>query len=144
MKRKSFLSMGVFGVLFFFLALPALSAERIALQPGAELRNATGEVLIQDVGAGQKEVVINAQNLRPGEVYTVWLVTERLLGRMDMAGLGTAPYDFHTDPQGNGRYSGTISATDLDRWEFIRIALHPDRNPRNMDNITIDLEAELK
>jgi hypothetical protein len=143
MNAKAILVSLFSGVIFLLLALPAVSAaERLALQAGADRPGAQGEAVIRDLGAGQKEVVITARGLRPNEVYTVWLVNEK--PRMDMAGLGTADYDFQSDSQGNGRYTATITGTDLDRWQLLKIAHHPDRNPRNMSNIAIDLETALK
>jgi hypothetical protein len=144
-KTKAIISSIFSGTLLVLLTLsPALGAERVTLQAGSDMPGAQGEVVISDAGAGSKEVVITAQGLKPNEVYTVWLITEKLLGRMDMAGLGTGDYAFTSDARGNGHYTATISAKDLDRWQQIKIAHHPDRNPKNMDNIGSALEGKLK
>ncbi|MDO3376863.1 hypothetical protein [Geoalkalibacter halelectricus] len=129
----------------FFLLLPltqALSAETIRLQAGKDAIGARGEVVVTDLGSGQKEVVITAVGLRTDAVYTVWLVNEK--PRMEMAGLGEADYAFTSDGQGAGHYTAALSAEELGKWQLIKIAYHPDRNPRNMGNITVDLEGSLK
>lgn len=91
---------------------------------------------------GEKEVRITAQGLKPNEVYTVWLVNMK--PKMDMAGLGEADYAFNSDSRGNGSYTGTISARELDKWQQLKIAHHPDGKSKNMKNIGSALEANLK
>jgi hypothetical protein len=106
------------------------------------MRGAQGEAVISDAGAGSKEVVITASGLKPNEVYTVWLVNMK--PKMDMAGVGTGDYAFTSDAAGNGRYTATVSGGTLDKWQVIKIAHHPDRNPGNMKNIGSALDGHLK
>jgi hypothetical protein len=143
MNAKTILSSVVSGTLLVMLTLsPALGAERLALQAGPDMRGATGEAVISDAGAGNKEVVITAQGLKPNEVYTVWLVNMK--PKMDMAGLGAGDYAFTSDADGKGRYTGTVSAAEFGKWQLIEIAHHPDRNPRNMKNMGIALKGDFK
>jgi hypothetical protein len=143
MKTKRIVSSALSGTLLVLLTLSTVSAaERIALQGGSDMRGAQGEAVIRDAGSGSKEVVITASGLKPNEVYTVWLVNMK--PKMDMAGLGTGDYAFTSDAGGNGRYTGIVSEGALDKWQVIKIAHHPDRNPRNMKNIGNALEGNLK
>jgi hypothetical protein len=84
----------------------------------------------------------NLLGLKPNEVYTVWLVNMK--PKMAMVGLGAGDYAFTSDANGNGRYTGTVSAVELGKWQQLKIAHHPDRNPRNMKNIGSALEGNLK
>lgn len=144
MKARAIVgSVVTFGILLLLLTLsPASAAGRVVLQAGPDMRGAQGEVVIRDAGAGQQEVVITAEGLKPNEVYTVWLVNMK--PKMDMAGLGTGDYAFTSDAQGNGRYTATLSGATLDKWQVIKIAHHPDRNPQNMKNIGSALEGQMK
>ena len=120
----------------------ACAAETVILKAGPDIRGARGEAVILDVGGGPKEVVITAQDLKPNEVYTVWLVN--MEPKMAMAGLGTGDYAFTSDARGKGTYTATISGADLDKWRFIEVAHHPDRDPMNMKNMGVALKGELK
>lgn len=142
MKTNTILRTILAGLLLVMLTLsPALSAELLALQAGADTPGASGEALISDLGGGIQEVVITARGLKPNEVYTVWLVNMK--PKMDMAGLGKGNYAFTSDAEGNGRYTGTLPAAELTRWQLLKIVHHPDGNPRNMKNIGSALEANL-
>jgi hypothetical protein len=144
MKASAIVSSFVtFGIFLLLLTLtPASAAKRVALQAGPDMRGAQGEAVISDTAAGNKEVVITVQGLKANEVYTVWLVNMK--PKMSMAGLGAGDYAFTSDAYGNGRYTGTVSATELGKWQLIKIAHHPDCNPRNMGNIGSALEGNLK
>jgi hypothetical protein len=143
MKTKRIVSTILSGTLLALLTLSTVSAaERITLKGGDDMRGAQGEAVIRDAGSGSKEVAITASGLKPNEVYTVWLVNMK--PKMDMTGLGTGDYAFTSDVSGNGRYTGTVSEGTLDKWQIIKIAHHPDRNPGNMKNIGSALEGSLK
>jgi hypothetical protein len=145
MKMNTIFRVVMFGMLLFLISLPhTFAAECLVLEPGQETPDARGAVVLRDLDGNLQEVDISAHGLRPEEVYTVWLTAEKFLGRMDMEGLGEPDYSFETDDQGNGSYTATISKEDLQDWESIEIAFHPDRDPQNMDNIIIDLKAALQ
>lgn len=129
--------------LFLVLTLSqAFATETVVLQSGADMHGAWGEAVIRDVDDGKKEVLITAKGLKPNEVYTAWLVNMK--PKMDMAGLGTGDYSFTSDARGNGTFTATVSAGDLGKWPVIKVAHHPDRNPRNMKKMGVALEGELK
>lgn len=147
MKGKTLLGkiIGASSIIGLFLLLTlsqAFANEIVVLQAGADMRGARGEAVIKDAGAGQKEVVITAEGLKPNEVYTVWLVN--MNPKMDMAGLGTGDYAFTSDARGSGTFTAAVSAGDLGKWQVIKVAHHPDRNPRNMKKMGVALEGELK
>jgi hypothetical protein len=143
MNARTIWSMIFSGTMLLVLVpMPVLAAEKVTLKPTADRPAARGEAVIREIAAAEQEVVITAQGLRPDSVYTVWLVNEK--PRMSMAGLGTADYAFTTDAEGLGRYTATVSPAELGKWQSLKIAYHPDRNARNMKNITIDLESALR
>lgn len=133
---------GSAAVLVLLLTLSqAFAAETVTLKAGPDMRGAHGEALIRNVEAGQKEVIITAQGLKPNAVYTVWLVN--MMPKMDMAGLGIGDYAFTSDARGSGTYTATVSAEDLGKWQLIEVAHHPDGNPRNMKKMRVALKGEL-
>jgi hypothetical protein len=120
--------------------LSAAAEQTLQLKPG-DLKGAKGEAVIKEVAEGQKEITVRAGGLRPNSVYTLWFVNEK--PKMDMAGVGKPDYDFTSDAQGNATYTAVVPAAELKKWQIIKVAYHPDRNPRNMRNITTGLEAPL-
>jgi len=129
------------GLLLLLTLSQALASQTVALGAGPDSPGASGDAVIRDVSSGQKEVVITAQGLKPNAVYTVWLVN--MQPTMDMAGLGTGDYSFTSDAQGGGRYAATLSAASLKKWQLLEIAHHPDRNPRNLQQMGIALKGTL-
>lgn len=69
---------------------------------------------------------------------------ETIFSKMEMAGLGTGDYSFTSDARGTGSYTATVSGAELGKWKVLKVAHHPDRNPRNMKNIGSALEGNLK
>lgn len=123
----------------------AMAAERKIPLKGDFWRRASGEVVIKDMAPDQKdqkEITINMKNLRANAVYTVWFVNMK--PEMKMAGIGTADYSFKTDSEGNGQYMAAVPASEIEKWDLIEVAYHPDGNPKNMDNIKVALKAKLK
>lgn len=64
--------------------------------------------------------------------------------KMDMAGVGEGDYSFKSNAKGEGHYTGAISSSELEKWQLVEIALHPDGNPKNMKKIEIALKGDLK
>jgi hypothetical protein len=141
-NSRAFLMMFLAGAVLMLLAPATFADDRLVLKPGSAVPQARGEAVVRTVEPGKQEVTITAQGLRPSAVYTVWLVNEK--PRMSMAGLGKADYAFTTDEKGHARYTATIAPADLAKWQLLKIAYHPDRKPRNMHNIVIDLEGTLR
>jgi len=119
----------------------ALGTRTLTLEPGPDGAGASGRATINEAGTDTSEVTITATGLRPNQVYTVWLVNMK--PKMDMVGIGKGDYAFTSDGSGNGTYTATVSQTELERWQLLEIAHHPDGNPKNMKNIGIALKADL-
>ena len=84
---------------------------------------------------------IHAKGLRPGSVYTVWFVNTK--PKMHETGAGAAPYSFTTDSKGNGVYGSTLSDSPFGDWEMIMIVLHPNGDPKSMDNMQYAFKARI-
>jgi len=77
MKQKRYI-MPVLGVAFSLMTLAHAAVERtIDLTAGPAGKSANGSVEINTNSDNRKEITINTQGLRPGEVYTVWLVSRK-------------------------------------------------------------------
>jgi hypothetical protein len=123
-------------------SLWAAGMQRLTLTPGPDGGNAKGEATIVDKDAATKEIIIAAEGLKPNATYTVWVVKAK--PTMAMAGVGTGDYAFTSDAAGRGQFVGTFPAADLPKWQFLKIAHHPDGNPKNMKNVGSALQADLK
>lgn len=121
----------------------AAGEQKLTFQPGPDAeKGANAQAVVKAAGGDQKQVTISASGLQPDSVYTVWFVNKK--PKMDMAGVGRADYSFRTDSRGSGTYTATVPASELQKWELFEIALHPDGNARNMDNIKIALKADIE
>ena len=150
MKQKRYI-MPILVVAFSLMIVAHAAAERtIVLEMGPAGEGAQGEVVIADNAQDQKEITINASGLQPKSVYTVWLVSVKssmipfMKPKMEKTGLGEGDYSFKTDDTGDGQYAGAISTTDLEKWQMLKIAHHPDGDPTNMKNMEIALNGDLK
>jgi hypothetical protein len=123
-------------------SLWAAGMQRLTLTPGPDGGNAKGEATIVDKDAATKEIIIAAEGLKPNATYTVWVVKAK--PTMAMAGVGTGDYAFTSDAAGRGQFVGTFPAADLPKWQVLKIAHHPDGNPKNMKNMGSTLQAGLK
>ncbi|NKE70249.1 hypothetical protein [Candidatus Manganitrophus noduliformans] len=135
----------IYGIALFLIALSTAHAaipEKVTLTPEKAGGGAKGEAVIKEKGKDQKEVTVHATGLKPNSVYTVWVVNMK--PKMDMAGVGEGDYSFKSDAKGEGHYTGTISLSELEKWQLLEIALHPDGNPKNMKKIEIALKGDLK
>lgn len=116
--------------------------QKIALKADKAGKGAKGEVAIADAKAGQKEITITMTSLKPNSVYTVWLVNMK--PKMDMIGVGSGDYSFKTDDKGTGNYSAAISNAELEKWQMIEIAYHPDGDAKDMKKMQIALSGPVK
>lgn len=126
------------------LAMPALAVgeQKITLKSEKAGQEAKGQVIIADVQAGQRGITVTTTGLKPNSVYTVWFVNMK--PKMDMAGVGNGDYSFKTDAKGNATYNANISHAELEKWEMLEIAYHPDGNAKNMKNMQIALTGPVK
>ena len=126
----------------FVMSAIAANEQKITLTPDKAGQGAKGEVVIADGKAGQKEITISMTGLKPNSVYTVWLVNMK--PKMDMIGVGTGDYSFKSDGRGIGNYTASISKAELEKWEMVEIAYHPDGDAKDMKKIQIALNGPLK
>lgn len=126
----------------FVMAAMAANEQKITLKADKAGQGPKGEVVIADGKAGQKEITISMTGLKPNSVYTVWLVNMK--PKMDMLGVGTGDYSFKSDGKGIGNYTATISNAELEKWEMLEIAYHPDSNAKDMKKMQIALNAPVK
>ncbi len=142
----SFFTLVLFTGFFNLALLPSVDEASAALErvplKGHFWKKAKGDVLIRDLQPGQKEITVEAQGLNPNSTYTVWFVNEK--PAMDMAGIGTGDFSFKTDDKGVGRYTATVPASELEKWQMFEVAYHPDNNPANMKDIKIALKGDIK
>jgi hypothetical protein len=143
---KKYSKVFIFYISFMVVAAVAWAAgeQKVTFKKGPDGKGAKAEAVIKDepaAGAEQKHITIKASGLKPNSVYTVWFVNEK--PKMDMAGVGTGDYSFRSDSRGNGTYTATVLASDLEKWSLLELARHPDGNPTNMDNIKIALKADI-
>ncbi|MCI0528536.1 MAG: hypothetical protein L0Y56_13940 [Nitrospira sp.] len=144
MKMQKRIITGIFFCTFVMLIsfLSAEAQQKLVLKAGPVGKGASGEAVIKDLGQDQKEITIEAKGLKPNAVYTVWLVNMK--PKMDMVGVGTGDYLFKSDDKGNGHYSANVSAAELEKWQVLEIAYHPDGDPKNMKKMEIALEADIR
>ena len=150
MKQKKYI-MPIVVVAFSLMTFAHAAGEQtIVLEAGPVGEGAQGEVVITNNGQDQKEITINAMGLKPNAVYTVWLVSMKpsliplVKPKMEKTGLGEGDYSFKSDDTGDGHYAGAISTTELEKWQMLKIAHHPDGDATNMKNMGIALNADLK
>lgn len=135
---------GVIAALFLFffaVAATAFAAEEKIDLKGRLWENVKGTATISDAGEGQKRIAIEASNLKPNSTYTAWFVNEK--AGKDMAGVGTGDYSFKSDAKGNAKYTAVVPSSEIESWDSLEIAYHPDNNPSNMENISTALKGDL-
>ena len=123
------------------LTTTLMAAETIKLE-GGFFDKTDGTARVDEGENGQKKVTIELSGLKPNALYTVWLVNEK--PEMSMSGLGTEDYSFKSDSEGKATYTANVDADELTKWQIIKIAFHPDDNPKNMDNIKSAATGKIK
>lgn len=118
-------------------------AFKVILKADKAGKGSIGEAVVKDKAPGRKEVTIDMVGLKPGAVYTVWLVNTT--PKMDMIGVGTGDFSVKSDAKGNAHYSATIAEGELNKWEFLEIAWHPSGDPKNAQEMgNIALKGKLR
>ena len=140
-KRNWALGTAILFILFAVYSI-AGAEQKTPLKADQAGRGAKGELVIADGQAGQRGITVTTTGLKPNSVYTVWLVNMK--PKMDMAGVGNGDYSFKTDAKGNATYTANISNAELEKWEMLEIAYHPDGNAKNMKNMKIALTGPVK
>lgn len=108
----------------------------IRLVPTDAHPGATGSAIVDG-----NQIRLQARGLRPESVYTVWFVNTT--PQKHEAGAGQPPYTFKTDAAGNGSYSSRLDTPPHGTWQKIMVVLHPDGDPKNMNNMVGALVADL-
>ena len=86
-------------------------------------------------------VSIQARGLKSNAVYTVWFVNMK--PKKKVAGAGMMPYMFQTDKWGDGNYSASLTEKPVGKWAMVMVVLHPNGDPKDMDNMVGALKAPL-
>lgn len=131
--------MGLFGV---FAAPAGAIYDELPLK--SELQEkVSGQMIISDVGniEDERHLELFLTGLEPNTVYTVWL--SRPGAERESAGLEDQSF-FKTDGSGNAHYIATLSEYDLNRFDKVEIAEHPDGDPQNLENSILTLSADIE
>lgn len=118
------------------------SVEKITLEGNSRSNGASAEATIEDSAQGgeQKELTLDANGLKPGSVYSVWLVNESL----SFGKIGLSLKEFTSDSDGKGHLSAIIPISDLSDWDSIQVNYHPDGNPENLQSASVVLEGDIQ
>ncbi|MCI0484066.1 MAG: hypothetical protein L0Y78_05750 [candidate division NC10 bacterium] len=142
MKHRKLVALTMVVVGLAFTALwgpgPVFSAEKvkIALNRSQGVQSGSGEAVIAD-----SILTIQAKDLKPNSVYSVWFVNMK--PKEAMAGVGTAPYAFKTDQQGKATFKATLAESPVGKWQMLVIVRHPTGDPKDMMNKEDALWAQL-
>jgi hypothetical protein len=98
--------------------------------------NASGTAVINETN-----IEISATGLKPDSVYTAWFVNTK--PKKHETGAGQTPNMFRTDSNGNGSYAARLKESPYGKWQMLMIVLHPNGNPKDMNNMVGALSAKL-
>ncbi len=140
MKRSLLAAIAVFAAAG--LVSTANAAYEIPLEGDFYSQGADGNIIVReaDTGSYDAEVTVEVSGLKPDSVYSVWLATE---DPSRMQGLGVADYSFKTDASGSGRFVAFLPEGELNAWDVVEIAHHPNGDARDLDNAQIALRGDL-
>lgn len=127
---------------FLFLNIgAALAAETGKIELDSRMwQQASAEATIKDSAADTKEITINADNLAPDSVYTVWFVKEGDGGGRLAIGDENS---FRTDENGDGVFNASVPGVNVDDWDWIVVGFHPEGDPENLENLHVAFTGEL-
>lgn len=126
----------VFSIFFFSTSWAAGAGRTIVLESTPKHPDANGTVVID-----RDHVSIQARNLMPDSIYTVWFVNMK--PQKHETGAGTAPYMFRTDKWGDGNYSAPLDEAPFGKWSMVMVVQHPTGDPKDMKNMVGALKAPL-
>ena len=127
---------GFIFIIFISFGWASNNARTLVLEATPEHPGANGTAVIDET-----HVSIQARGLKTNAVYTVWFVNMK--PKKKATGAGTMPYMFQTDEWGDGNYSKPLSETPFGKWAMVMVVLHPNGNPKDMDNMVGALKAPL-
>jgi hypothetical protein len=123
-------------IFFFSLSWAAGNGRTLVLEPTAEHPAANGSAVID-----HRHINLQARNLKPDAVYTVWFVN--MEPKKSETGAGSAPYMFRTDQWGNGNYSAPLHEAPFGKWAMVMVVQHPTGDPKEMKDMIGALKASL-
>ncbi|GMR04615.1 MAG: hypothetical protein BMS9Abin23_0515 [Thermodesulfobacteriota bacterium] len=144
-KRKKI----IFGVLFLVFSLFILSSEaaaswgkEITLKKANPEIEAKGTVYIRFAGfvPSDRFIEIDVFHLKPGGVYSVWIV-DSWSGKREALGIVGENY-FKADAAGFGHFADHTTEYILG-WNMLEVAYHPDGDPSNTGDMKVVLKARL-
>jgi hypothetical protein len=127
---------GFISIFFISFGWASSSARTFVLEATPDHPDANGTAVIDAT-----HVSIQARDLKPDAVYTVWFVNMK--PKKKAIGAGTMPYMFRTDKWGGGNYSASLSKTPFGKWAMVMVVLHPNGDPKDMNNMVGALKAPL-
>lgn len=136
-KRITTLVITLALIAFASLTFAAKAGEKISLMATRKFPNASGTAVINDTN-----IQIDAHGLKPNSVYTAWFVNTK--PKKHETGAGQPPFMFRTDSKGNGSYNAALSESPFGKWQMLMIVLHPNGDPKDMNNMVGALSANLK
>ncbi len=110
----------------FFAVAPAYADTESMEMESFLWEDSRAEVEVTDAAEGEKEITIRAENLMPDSMYTVWLVNEEQGGA---AMVNPMEHGFMTDSEGNGAFNVVVPEEELQNWDRIEVAWHPEGAP---------------
>ncbi|MBI3988892.1 MAG: hypothetical protein HY347_04665, partial [candidate division NC10 bacterium] len=63
--------------------------------------------------------------------------------KMEIAGVGQAPYSFKTNRKGAGTFKAKLDSSPFGRWQMLKIIRHTTGDPQDMQSIEDALSAPL-
>lgn len=127
--------------LFFSVSIAAAAGTGKMEMQGYFWEEAQGDVTIRDAGADKKEITIDARNLVPDSLFTVWFVNEGEVP--DRKGVGQGDNSFTTDSAGKGHFSAIVPEGLIEDWDKLEVAFHPEGDPENLENLHVALIGDL-
>lgn len=124
----------------------AFSATKFVPLEDLPKQGGSGEVAIERIERmgrmpAQMALGINVFHLKPGSVYSVWVVPE---GSEEPRRLGVDTNHFKTDSRGNGRFVTIAMEYEIDGWRYLLIYRHPDGDPGNTGDMSLELRGDFR
>lgn len=142
--KRSFLGAAFTLAAAALFSTAAYAALEVPLEGSFGFKDARGTAVIEegtDTVYEQEQITIHVGGLKPNSIYTAWLAKDKPGERLQ--GLGVNPYSFRTDGAGAGNFVATVGEGELNRWDIIEIAHHPNNDPSDLQNSTIALRGDL-
>lgn len=142
--KRSFLGAALTFAAAALFSTAAYAALEVPLEGSLNFKDARGTAVIEegtDTVYEQEQITIHVGGLKPNSIYTAWLAKDKPGERLQ--GLGVNPYSFRTDGAGAGTFVATVGEGELNRWDVIEIAHHPNNDPSDLQNSQIALKGDL-